>query len=69
MFIQRRQSTFVLECTNAPPISFGRGGCSVVRYPTAGALSLASAARMEIVFVKEGLEWRRGGVQSAWTEW
>ena len=37
--------------------------------PTVGASSLASAEHVETVFVKEGLEWRRGGVQGAWTEW
>ena len=37
----------------------------MVRYPTVDALSLASAARVETVFMKEGLEWRRRGVQAA----
>ena len=31
--------------------------------PTVGASSLASAACVETVFVKEGLEWRRDGVR------
>ena len=43
--------------------------CSVVRYPTVGASSLASATRVETVFGKEKLESRRGGVQSARVEW
>jgi len=34
-----------------------------------GASSLASAARVETVFRKEELEWRRGRVQSGKMEW
>jgi len=41
----------------------------VVRHPTDGASYLASAERVETVFVWEGLEWRRDGIQSAWMEW
>ena len=40
-----------------------------MRYPTVGALSLASATHVETVFGKEELEWRRGGVQSERMEW
>ena len=47
----------------------GERGCSVVRYPTVGVSSLASATCVETVFVKEEFEWRRGGVQSVRTEW
>ena len=45
------------------------GGCSVVWHLTASASSLASVEHVETMFMKEGLEWRRGGVQCVWTEW
>ena len=37
----------------------------MVQQLTAGVSSLASAARVETVGVKEGLEWRMGGVHAA----